>query len=130
MTVTLDAVPSPLVRLRLGGKLAALNREIAAMPRDATKAMARLKLNQQRREVLAQLGESQPAPKPAEENEQVKTLREIVTGVLDRIGVIDLFSRMNAAIVALSDAGLLAGEAEAVADAAITHWAKLEAAGG
>ncbi|WP_293000006.1 hypothetical protein [Nevskia sp.] len=126
---TLDAAPSPLVRLRLAGQLSTLNRDIAAMPRDAKSALARLKLNQQRRDVLAQLGTAALTP-PAPENEHVRTLREIVTGAMDRIGVIDLFSRMNAAIMALNDGGLLSGDAESAADAAITHWAKLESAGG
>lgn len=127
---TLDTALSPLVRLRLAGQLSTLNRDIAAMPRDAKTALARLKLNQQRRDVLAQLGAAAPKPPPVPENEHVSTLREIVTGAMDRIGVIDLFSRLNAAIMALNDGGLLAGDAEAAADAAITHWAKLESADG
>lgn len=127
---TLDTALSPLVRLRLAGQLSTLNRDIGAMPRDAKSALARLKLNQQRRDVLAQLGTAAPKPPPAPENAHVRTLREIVKGAMDRLGVIDLYTAMSEAITALSDAGELAGDAETAADAAITHWAKLEAVGG
>ncbi len=67
-----------------------------------------------------------PAPAQAAEPAELVELREVAAGQHDGLGLDALLSKIDKAARALSDAGLLSGEAEAVAHEAITHWARLE----
>jgi hypothetical protein len=60
------------------------------------------------------------------ENAFVVFLRQVVTGTKDNLGLGPLLAQIDEAITGLNGGGLLVGEAEEVADKAITHWAELE----
>ena len=62
------------------------------------------------------------------ENTHVATLREILSGARDALGLQGLLDAIGAAVDALHGAGELLGDIEELADRAITHWATLEAA--
>ncbi|HEY4529814.1 MAG TPA: hypothetical protein VIG97_05740, partial [Luteimonas sp.] len=68
----------------------------------------------------------QPEPAAAAEPAELAELREVVAGQHDGLGLDALLSKIDKAARALSDAGLLSGDAETVAHEAITHWARLE----
>lgn len=66
-----------------------------------------------------------------DESAEVATLRKIAAGGMDGSGepldvLKALYDDIAGAVNALNDAGLLTGEAEDAANAAITHWAELE----
>jgi len=67
-----------------------------------------------------------PSADAAAEPAELAELREVTTGQHDGLGLDALLQKIDTAARALSDAGLLSGDAEAVAHDAITHWARLE----
>lgn len=71
---------------------------------------------------------AEPTPEPTPENPLVKTLREILAGARDNLDLRSLLDSIGIAVEGLSATGELVGEIEDLADAAITHWANLEAA--
>jgi hypothetical protein len=71
----------------------------------------------------------EPAPAPApQESEHIAFLRTVVAGDKDQAGLNSLLDEIDSAISALSKSGELAGDVEALANEAITHWAKREEA--
>ncbi|NCC41947.1 MAG: hypothetical protein EOM21_21570 [Gammaproteobacteria bacterium] len=64
------------------------------------------------------------------ENPHLAALRAILAGASDALGLQGLLDAIDAAVSGLHQAGELLGDAEDVADRAITHWAQLEAAQG
>lgn len=126
-----DASGSPsMEKLRLAGQLAGLLRDMQALGEDSANLLQKLKITGLIRDVLQKLGAgAAPAQAPATaENEHVVTLRSVVSGVLDSLGVVELFGRIQEAVHALRDGDLLSGEAESVANDALTHWGELESA--
>ena len=114
----LDAVVSPLARLRLATTLRSKVEQYAG----AGKALERLRLVQEIRALLAQMG----AGGSAKVSPHVATLREVVAGEHDTEGFAEQYGMIQEAINALEEAGELAGEVEALAHQAITHWAERE----
>ena len=124
-----DASGSPsMEKLRLAGQLAGLLRDMQALGEDSANLLQKLKITGQIRDILQKLGAAAATVKEPEqaENKHVSTLRSVVSGALDSLGVVDLFGRIQEAVHALRDGDLLSGDAEAVANDALTHWGKLE----
>ncbi len=67
-----------------------------------------------------------PVDEKTPEPDQVKTLREVAAGQHDTKGLPELFGLIQEAVNGLDEAGLLTGDADGVANDAITHWAELE----
>ncbi len=126
-------VAAMMARLKLTGELSGLKKQIDALGTAATDMLARLKLAARSNEIRKQLGAGVPviqtAPAPSDvatEPDQVKTLREVTAGQHDTKGLPELFGLIQGAVNGLDEAGLLSGDADAVANEAITHWAELE----
>lgn len=68
----------------------------------------------------------QPEPDSAPDLPAVATLRDVVAGKFDGLGVSALYSKVSQSVVELSDSGALTGEVEALANEAIDHWARLD----
>ncbi|MEY2875840.1 MAG: hypothetical protein RLZZ373_3211 [Pseudomonadota bacterium] len=68
-----------------------------------------------------------PDPTP-QESEHIAFLRTVVAGDKDQTGLNSLLDEIDSAISALAKSGELAGDVEALANEAITHWAKREEA--
>jgi hypothetical protein len=66
-----------------------------------------------------------PKDEPAESAE-VKFLREVTAGAHDALALADLLEKIEASVVALQEAGQLTGEADKIANDAITRWAELD----
>lgn len=77
------------------------------------------------RESLAKLG---AGAAPQTENPALAVLRAVIQGEHDRLALRRVLEMIEGAIKALHDGGDLVGGNEALADDAITHWARLEAA--
>ena len=126
------AVPPPLgaiARLKLVRELSQIKTDIAAAGTGPLAAVKRLKLTAKANEIRLQLGGAAPAPKPEPapaEDPSVTVLREVAAGKYDAEGLAEMFGRIQEAVNALDEAGTLAGDAEAAAQAAITRWAELE----
>jgi hypothetical protein len=60
------------------------------------------------------------------EPSEVATLRAVAAGQHDSKGLPELYGLIQEAVNGLDEAGELTGDAEAVANEAITHWAELE----
>ena len=128
------AVPPPLgpmARLKLVRSLAGVKADIASSGTGPMAALKRLRLVATANQIRAQLGAG-AVPPPAEpkteevESPHVVTLRAVAAGKHDSEGLAALFGRIQEAVNALNEAGLLIDAAEAVAQEAITHWAELE----
>lgn len=65
-------------------------------------------------------------PAPATDSPELATLREIIAGQHDSLPIADLLEKLTQATEALEAAGLLTGDAEALANQAIMKWAELE----
>lgn len=118
-----------MARLKLVRSLAGVKADIAAAGTGPMAALKRLRLVATANQIRAQLGAGAVVPPPSvaeAENKHVTTLREVSAGTHDAEGLAGMFSRIQEAANALNEAGLLVGEAEAVAHSAITHWAELE----
>lgn len=117
-----------MARLKLVRQLAGMKADIAAAGAGPMAALKRLRLVATANQVRAQLGAAavQPPSVAEAENKHVTSLREVSSGKHDSEGLAALFARIQEAANALNEAGLLVGEVEAVAHAAITHWAELE----
>ncbi|GAB4059122.1 hypothetical protein [Uliginosibacterium sediminicola] len=88
-------------------------------------AVKRIKLARVITTTRIQLGAlDDPAPTPG--GDHIATLREITAGKFDGDSLSAMYGRIATAVHALNDAGLLTGDAEDVANAAITHWAEVE----
>lgn len=61
------------------------------------------------------------------ESAEAKFLREVKEGAHDALALDDLLTKIEAAVLALQEAGQLTGDIDAMASAAITHWAEMEA---
>lgn len=79
--------------------------------------------------------EPQPAPNPPEvtpdpvaDSPDAAYLRDVARGAHDGEDLGALLSKLSTAIMALSDAGALAGAADQAANDAITHWVELDQA--
>ena len=114
----LDAVASPLARLRLVTTLRAKVEQYAG----AGNAIQRLRLVQEIRALLAELG----VAGSAKVSPHVTLLREVVAGEHDTESFAASYGMIQEAINALEEAGDLAGEVEALAHQAISHWAERE----
>lgn len=111
---------SRIERMKLLNEHNKLRQGVDALPRiQRMKAMMRIN------EIRALLGAGVPEPV---ENPLLKALREVVDGVGDGLGIATLLEAIENAIVKLNQAGELTGDAEDLADRAITHWATREAA--
>lgn len=66
------------------------------------------------------------APEPAAESAEMKFLREVTSGTHDALALADLLEKIEASVVALQEAGQLTGEADKIANDAITRWAELD----
>ena len=125
---------SALARLKLSRELATIKTDIAAVSAGPTAALKRLKLVARANQIRAQLGISspdlkpvpKPEPAPAIEAPEIGELREVAAGQHDTMGLDALLSKIDKAARALHGASLLKDEAEDLAHAAITHWARLE----
>jgi hypothetical protein len=140
VNATLDDVGTPnvaamMARLKLTGELSTLKKQIDALGIAAGDMLAKLRLVARANEVRKQLGDSlvpvvQPKPVTPEpeqaDQEQVKSLREVIAGTHDGKSLPELFAIIQEAVNGLDEAGMLSGEADAVANEAITHWAELE----
>jgi len=85
----------------------------------------RMRASVRMNQIRTQLGAGKT---PAPENPHVATLREILSGARDALGLQGLLDAIGSAVDALHGAGELLGDIEELADRAITHWATLEAA--
>lgn len=127
--VTVAPLLGPMARLKLVRELSQIKTDIAAAGTGPLSAMKRLKLTAKANEIRTQLGGAAPAQKPDSppaEDQNVTILREVAAGKYDAEGLEALYERINGAAKGLDVAGLLIGDAEAAAQAAITHWAELE----
>lgn len=131
-TTTAD-VAAMMARLKLTAELSRIKKQIDTLGAAPTDLLAKLKLVAQANEVRKQLGAGVPvvgpAPAPSDtpvESPHVGTLRAIVAGKRDGEGLPELFGLIQEAVNALEEGGALAGEVEALANDAITHWAELE----
>lgn len=128
---------SPLARLKLSRELATIKTDISMIAAGPSAALTRLKLVARANSIRAQLGggltptvappqAAQATPSPIEESSDVNDLRDVVAGVHDGLGLDALLTKIEGAARALFDAGLLAGDVEALAHEAVSHWARLE----
>lgn len=129
--VAVPAPIGPMARLKLVRELSQIKTDIAAAGAGPMAAMKRLKLTAKANEIRMQLGASAPAVKsdPAPvEDANLTTLRDVAAGKFDGDGLLALYERIRDAVVALegTTGAPLSGDAEAAAQAAITHWAELE----
>lgn len=76
-------------------------------------------------EQLAKI-EAAKQPPAAAEPAELATLREIIAGQHDSLPIADMLDKLTKATEALEAAGLLTGDAEALANQAIMKWAELE----
>lgn len=143
-TVTMDdGAPapslSPLERLKLSRELATVKTDLSVIAAGPAATLTRLKLVARANQIRARLGgganlpapEPKPEPKPEPTPEPVEhpgvaELREVIAGQHDGLGLDALLSKIEKAAHALHEADALAGEAESVAQDAVTHWARLE----
>lgn len=69
--------------------------------------------------------EAFPAPE-VDEVDAVARLRDVAAGKRDGEGLDEMYGIIREAAFSLNDSGLLVGDAEDAANAAITHWAEME----
>lgn len=122
-----DAGPVPdvaatMARMKLTGELGSLRKQIAALGTGAGDMLARIWLVSRSNQIRKELG---VGSKPAE-NPHVATLRAVAAGQHDTRGLPELLGLIQEAVNGLDEAGLLTGDADGVANEAITHWAELE----
>lgn len=126
-----DASPNVaelMARARLTKELRGLKAQIVALGQDPVSMLKAARLTEQLRKIRKQLGGpvvpvvKQETDEPA----QVKTLREVTSGMHDSKGLPELFGIIQEAVNGLDEAGLLSGGAEVVANDATVHWENLE----
>lgn len=123
-------VAAMMARLKLTSELAGIKKQIDGLGSDPLAMLTKLKLVARSNEIRKQLGATVATPdvKPEpQESEHIKTLKAVAAGEHDGKGVAELFGVIQEACNALAnDDGQVVGEAEVIANEAITHWAELE----
>lgn len=119
-----DAAQSPLQRVKLAHQLAEKVGELtaASSQKGDSKTMLQLaRLAKEINDLCAQLGGKSISGK------HEKVLSDIIAGGMDAAGLAAVIGAIRTAVNALLADGALSDPVEAMAHAAITHWAKLEA---
>ncbi len=117
-------VAAMMARMKLTGELGSLRKQIAALGTGAGDMLARIKLVSRANQIRKELGVGIKTT----ENPHVATLKAVAAGRHDTKGLPELFGLIQEAANGLDEAGLLSGDAEAVANEAIEHWDELLAA--
>ncbi len=125
--LTLDdgAGSAGLKRLRLIGQLAGVKKQLGALGEGKASALKRLQLVAQANQIRIQLG-ARPGEVEVKDDPNLTILREVTSGRHDALGLAGLLDKIRAAAIALFEKGILTGQAEAAAHAAISRWAALE----
>jgi hypothetical protein len=131
MTKMLDDTGVPdvaamMARMKLTSQLRGLKAQILALGKDPISMIKSARLAEQLRKIRKELGASTGMTKPQVELPHVTTLRAVAAGQHDSKGLPELYGLIQEAVNGLDEAGELTGDAEAVANEAITHWAELE----
>ena len=110
----------PLEKLRLVRELKGIRTGIAGAGAGPAAALKKVKLVVRLKQIRTQLGAT-AAPNP-----YVRALADIADGRSDGLSLLTMWASMKDSVDSLEGAGELTSEAEALAHAAITHWARLE----
>lgn len=133
-TIDSAAPIGAIARLKLARELGDNKKQMDTVGDGPMAAMKRLKLSKRSNEIRAQLGAGARAPDDVSvispqlgvENPAIIKLREVSEGKHDGEGLDEMYAIIREAAYGLDEAGLLVDDAEAVANAAITHWAEME----
>lgn len=110
----------PLEKLRLVRELKGIRTGIAGVGTGPAAALKKVKLAVRLKQIRTQLGAT-VAP-----NLHVQALADIAGGRSDSLSLLAMWASMKDSVDSLEESSELTGEAEALAHAAITHWARLE----
>lgn len=110
----------PLEKLRLVRELKGIRTGIAGAGTGPAAALKKMKLAVKLKEVRARLGAAS-APNP-----HTQALADIAGGRSDGLSLLTMWASMKDSVDSLEESSELTGEAESLAHAAITHWARLE----
>lgn len=119
-------VAAMMARMKLTSQLRGLKAQILALGKDPLSMIKSARLAEQLRKIRKELGASTGMTKPQVESPHVTTLRAVAAGQHDSKGLPELYGLIQEAANGLDEAGELTGEADAVANEAITHWGELE----
>ena len=109
-----------LENLRLVRELKTIRASMEGAGTGPAAALKKMRLVVQLKAIRARLGAAS-APNP-----NTQALADIAGGKKDDLTLLTMWASMKDSVDTLEEAGELAGEAEALAHAAITHWARLE----
>ena len=112
-----NQVMSPLERARIAAKLSIAVAEHSAVPEGAV--LARVQAARRVVDLCAQLGATKPM-------QQRSILRDIAAGDMDAKGLQDLLDVIQNTVTEHGGPDAMSMELQKDAQAAITHWAKLE----
>ena len=113
-----------LTRVERMKLLTELKKARASIDGGALKRIERMKLIMRMKEIRALLTDA-TTPETADADPNAAVLREVADGKHDGLELGPLLDKIEAALIALRDAGKLEGATDALGERAIEHWARM-----